>query len=89
MVLANYSRSAQQLASKLSQEGITHPDVLAAIAHTPRHLFVDDVLQHKAYQNTALPIGLGQTISQPYIVAKMTQLLLELGVTGNVLEIAL
>lgn len=86
-MLANYSRSAQLLADKLNQEGISHSGVLTSIANTPRHLFVGDVLQHKAYQNTALPIGLGQTISQPYIVAKMTQLLLELGVTENVLEI--
>ena len=86
-MLANYSRSAQLLADKLKQEGISHSGVLASIANTPRHLFVGDVLQHKAYQNTALPIGLGQTISQPYIVAKMTQLLLELGVTDKVLEI--
>ena len=86
-MLANYSRSAQLLADKLNQEGISHSGVLTSIANTPRHLFVGDVLQHKAYQNTALPIGLGQTISQPYIVAKMTQLLLELGVTESVLEI--
>ena len=86
-MLANYSRSAHLLADKLNQEGISHSGVLTSIANTPRHLFVGDVLQHKAYQNTALPIGLGQTISQPYIVAKMTQLLLELGVTENVLEI--
>ena len=87
IVLANYSRSAHLLADKLNQEGISHSGVLTSIANTPRHLFVGDVLQHKAYQNTALPIGLGQTISQPYIVAKMTQLLLELGVTEKVLEI--
>ena len=86
-MLANYSRSAHLLADKLNQEGISHSGVLTSIANTPRHLFVGDVLQHKAYQNTALPIGLGQTISQPYIVAKMTQLLLELGVTEKVLEI--
>jgi protein-L-isoaspartate(D-aspartate) O-methyltransferase len=48
---------------------------------------VDEILAHKAYENTALPIGLGQTISQPYIVAKMTQVLLEQGVKTKVLEI--
>lgn len=70
------SRSAALLAQKLQQDGIRDPRVLAAIAQTPRHLFVEMVLAHKAYENTALPIGQGQTISQPYIVAKMTELLL-------------
>lgn len=83
----NYRRSAEQLAQKLYQEGIRDQQVLEAIAATPRHLFIDEVLQHKAYQNTALPIGLGQTISQPFIVARMTELLLSLGVKDNVLEI--
>ncbi|ATC95717.1 protein-L-isoaspartate(D-aspartate) O-methyltransferase [Pseudoalteromonas tunicata] len=86
-MLSNYDRSAQALAHKLSQDGITNHLVLNAIAATPRHVFVDDVLKHQAYQNTALPIGLGQTISQPYIVAKMTQLLLDAGVKDKVLEI--
>lgn len=71
------SRSAQLLAQKLQQDGIKDPKVLAAIAAIPRHLFVELVLAHKAYENTALPIGQGQTISQPYIVAKMTELLLQ------------
>lgn len=70
------SRSAALLSQKLHQDGIRDPRVLAAIASTPRHLFVEMVLAHKAYENTALPIGQGQTISQPYIVAKMTELLL-------------
>ncbi len=86
-MLANYNRSAQALAELLRQEGIRDEAVISAIAHTPRHLFVDDVLIHKAYQNTALPIGQGQTISQPYIVAKMTELLKQNGVKGKVLEI--
>ncbi len=71
------SRSAQLLAQKLQQDGIKNPKVLAALAAIPRHLFVELVLAHKAYENTALPIGQGQTISQPYIVAKMTELLLQ------------
>jgi protein-L-isoaspartate(D-aspartate) O-methyltransferase len=71
------SRSAQLLAQKLQQDGIKDAKVLAAIAATPRHLFVELVLAHKAYENTALPIGQGQTISQPYIVARMTELLLQ------------
>jgi protein-L-isoaspartate(D-aspartate) O-methyltransferase len=70
------SRSAALLSQKLQQDGIRDPRVLSAIAQTPRHLFVEMVLAHKAYENTALPIGQGQTISQPYIVAKMTELLL-------------
>ncbi|MDP4529338.1 protein-L-isoaspartate(D-aspartate) O-methyltransferase [Alkalimonas delamerensis] len=80
-------RSATLLAQKLHQEGITHPEVIAAIANTPRHLFVETVLAHKAYENTALPIGHGQTISQPYIVARMTELLLAGGKSQQVLEI--
>lgn len=71
------TRSAQLLAQKLQQDGIKDAKVLAAIAATPRHLFVEMVLAHKAYENTALPIGQGQTISQPYIVARMTELLLQ------------
>ncbi len=81
------SRSAQVLAQKLQSEGIRDPRVLSALAQTPRHLFVEPVLAHKAYENTALPIGQGQTISQPYIVARMTELLLQGGSCGKVLEI--
>lgn len=80
-------RSAAVLAQKLQSEGITNPAVIAAIADTPRHLFVETVLAHKAYENTALPIGHGQTISQPYIVARMTELLLNSGRHQQVLEI--
>ncbi len=86
-MLSNYDRSANSLAQKLFHEGIKQQAVLEAIAATPRHEFVDNIMAHKAYQNTALPIGQGQTISQPYIVAKMTQLLLEMGVNEKVLEI--
>lgn len=80
-------RSAQVLAQKLQAEGIADASVLTALAQTPRHLFVEPVLAHKAYENTALPIGQGQTISQPYIVARMTELLLQGGSSGKVLEI--
>jgi len=69
-------RSGELLAQKLQAEGITNPQVLQAIANSPRHIFVPEILAHKAYDNTALPIGQGQTISQPYIVAKMSELLL-------------
>jgi protein-L-isoaspartate(D-aspartate) O-methyltransferase len=71
------SRKGESLSQLLQNEGINHPAVLKAVAATPRELFLPDALRHKAYQNTALPIGQGQTISQPYIVAKMTELLLE------------
>ncbi|QYJ85156.1 protein-L-isoaspartate(D-aspartate) O-methyltransferase [Shewanella mesophila] len=69
--------SALNLARSLQGSGIANVDVLSAVAKTPRELFLDAALGHKAYENTALPIGQGQTISQPYIVARMTELLLE------------
>jgi len=69
-------RSGELLAKKLQAEGIINPQVLQAIANSPRHIFIPEILAHKAYDNTALPIGQGQTISQPYIVAKMSELLL-------------
>ncbi|QLE84766.1 MULTISPECIES: protein-L-isoaspartate(D-aspartate) O-methyltransferase [Shewanella] len=69
--------SAINLAKRLGDAGIQSQAVLNAVAHTPRELFLDAALGHKAYENTALPIGQGQTISQPYIVARMTELLLE------------
>lgn len=76
------------LASVLEQEGITNNRVLKAIVETPRHAFLPSALAHKAYENTALPIGQGQTISQPYTVAKMTELLLEkIDIHATVLEI--
>ena len=71
------SRKGESLAQLLHKEGISNTKVLNAIAKTPREIFLPDALKHKAYQNTALPIGRGQTISQPYIVARMTELLLE------------
>ncbi|MCJ8302774.1 protein-L-isoaspartate(D-aspartate) O-methyltransferase [Shewanella sp.] len=69
--------SALNLARSLHESGIESEKVLQALAQTPRELFLDAALGHKAYENTALPIGQGQTISQPYIVARMTELLLE------------
>jgi protein-L-isoaspartate(D-aspartate) O-methyltransferase len=71
------SRKGESLAHMLHNEGINNTSVLKAVADTPREIFLPDALRHKAYQNTALPIGQGQTISQPYIVAKMTELLLD------------
>ncbi|MFT5636552.1 MAG: protein-L-isoaspartate(D-aspartate) O-methyltransferase [Cognaticolwellia sp.] len=81
------SRSGELLAQKLLVEGIKNQQVLGAIARSPRHIFVPEILAHKAYDNTALPIGQGQTISQPYIVAKMSELLLADGVPDSILEI--
>ncbi len=81
------TRSGELLAHKLNAEGINNQQVLQAISCSPRHIFVPEILAHKAYDNTALPIGQGQTISQPYIVAKMSELLLADGVPESILEI--
>lgn len=80
-------RSGELLAQKLQAEGISNPQVLQAIANSPRHIFIPEILAHKAYDNTALPIGQGQTISQPYIVAKMSELLLKDYQPKSILEI--
>lgn len=81
-------RTRDRLVQTLRDLGISNDDVLTVIAKTPRHLFVDDALASRAYQNDALPIGHGQTISQPYIVARMTELLLETDPTPKkVLEV--
>ncbi|KXI20979.1 protein-L-isoaspartate(D-aspartate) O-methyltransferase [Photobacterium sanguinicancri] len=79
-------RERHNLMTFLKQQGITNESVLAAIENVPRELFVDEAFSHQAYENNALPIGSGQTISQPYIVAKMTQLL-ALTPDSKVLEI--
>lgn len=71
------SRKGEALAQLLHQQGIKNQRVLDLIACTPRELFMPDALRHQAYHNTALPIGQGQTISQPYTVARMTELILE------------
>ena len=76
----------QTLLAQLRQQGIQDERLLQAMAAVPRERFVDEALQHKAYENTALPIGSGQTISQPYTVARMTELL-NLTPTSRVLEI--
>ncbi|HPQ94318.1 MAG: protein-L-isoaspartate(D-aspartate) O-methyltransferase [Thiothrix sp.] len=69
-------RTRDRLVEQLQTRGIRNEAVLKVISKVPRHLFVDEALAHRAYENTALPIGHGQTISQPYIVARMTELLL-------------
>ena len=68
-------RVVQDLITQLRQAGIRDERLLQAMAAVPRENFVDEALTHKAYDNTALPIGYGQTISQPFMVAKMTELL--------------
>ena len=68
-------RTRERLIQRLREKGIHDEAVLAAMARVPRHLFVDEALATRAYEDTPLPIGYGQTISQPYIVARMTQVL--------------
>ncbi|MDT4329994.1 protein-L-isoaspartate(D-aspartate) O-methyltransferase [Methylomonas sp. MS20] len=80
-------RTRERMISRLRQQGISDNKVLAVMADTPRHIFVDEALESRAYEDTALPIGHNQTISQPYIVAKMTELLLQSAVPAKVLEI--
>ena len=70
-------RTRDRLVQRLRENGISNERVLAAIGDVPRHMFVDEALAHRAYEDTALPIGNGQTISQPFIVALMTQTLLD------------
>ena len=69
-------RTRDRLVRRLGEQGVSDSRVLAAIAQTPRHLFVDEALAHRAYEDTALPIGSGQTISQPFVVGLMTELLM-------------
>lgn len=80
-------RSRDRLVRQLRDMGIESETVLASIRSTPRHIFIDEALASRAYDNTALPIGQNQTISQPYIVARMTEALLETGDLDKVLEI--
>ncbi len=80
-------RTRERLVGQLRATGIQNEQVLNLIRTLPRHLFVDEALSSRAYENTALPIGQGQTISQPYIVARMTEALLEVGPLDTVLEI--
>ena len=80
-------RTRDRLIRRLEQQGIDNEQVLDVMRHIPRHLFVDEALAQRAYEDIALPIGYGQTISQPYIVALMTQLLIDSGSPSSVLEI--
>ena len=80
-------RTRDRLIQRLREEGIRDERVLEAIRNVPRHMFVDEALASRAYEDTALPIGHGQTISQPYIVALMTQALIAGGRPKKVLEV--
>jgi protein-L-isoaspartate(D-aspartate) O-methyltransferase len=80
-------RTRDRLVQRLREQGIANLAVLERIRNVPRHIFVDEALGSRAYEDTALPIGFGQTISQPYIVARMTEALLEGGAAETVLEV--
>ncbi len=80
-------RTRDRLIARLRDEGIEDERALEVMRTTPRHIFVDEALASRAYEDTALPIGYGQTISQPYIVARMTEVLLGGGQCNKVLEI--
>ena len=81
------ARTRDRLVQRLREQGITNPLVLERVRNVPRHIFVDEALSSRAYEDTALPIGFGQTISQPYIVARMTEALLEGTPLRKVLEV--
>ena len=81
------ARTRDRLVQRLRDQGISSEVVLDRIRNVPRHIFVDEALGSRAYEDTALPIGFGQTISQPYIVARMTEALLEGSELRNVLEV--
>ena len=80
-------RTRDRLITRLEEKGIKNVRVLEAMRMTPRHLFVDEALASRAYEDTALPIGHKQTISQPYVVARMTEAILKDGIPEKVLEI--
>ncbi len=80
-------RTRDRLISRLREKGIRSVRVLEAMRQLPRHLFVDEALATRAYEDDALPIGHKQTISQPYIVARMTEALIDEGIPKKVLEI--
>jgi protein-L-isoaspartate(D-aspartate) O-methyltransferase len=81
------ARTRERLVRQLRAAGIRDARVLELISTLPRHLFVDEALSSRAYENTALPIGHGQTISQPYTVARMTEVLVQSGPLDTVLEV--
>lgn len=80
-------RTRDRLVQRLSEQGIRNVSVLDVMRTTPRHIFLDEALAHRAYEDDALPIGFQQTLSQPYTVARMTELLLAGGPLKRVLEV--
>lgn len=80
-------RTRDRLVQRLFEQGIKNIDVLEVMRTTPRHIFLDEALAHRAYEDAALPIGFQQTLSQPYTVARMTELLLGAGPRKRVLEV--
>jgi protein-L-isoaspartate(D-aspartate) O-methyltransferase len=80
-------RARDRLVERLAAEGIADARVLDVMRRLPRHLFIDEALASRAYEDTALPIGQGQTISQPWVVARMTEALIEAKLPRRVLEI--
>jgi protein-L-isoaspartate(D-aspartate) O-methyltransferase len=80
-------RTRARMVERLREQGIADERVLQAMAAVPRHLFVEEALASRAYEDTALPIGFGQTISQPFVVARMIEILIRDRPLGKVLEI--
>lgn len=80
-------RTRERLLGRLMDQGIGNMEVLDVIRSTPRHIFLDEALSHRAYEDVALPIGFNQTISQPYVVARMTAAILAGGPLNKVLEV--
>ena len=80
-------RTRTRMIDRLREQGIRDEHVLAAIAAVPRHVFVEEALASRAYEDTALPLGFSQTISQPFIVARMIELLREGRELGKTLEV--
>lgn len=80
-------RTRERLLGRLMDQGITSMEVLDVMRSTPRHIFLDEALSHRAYEDVALPIGHNQTISQPYVVARMTEAIVKSGSVSRVLEI--
>jgi len=80
-------RTRDRLIERLREQGIRDMRVLSVMREVPRHLFIEEALAHRAYEDVSLPISHGQTISQPYIVARMTEIILENGIPDKVLEV--
>lgn len=80
-------RTRERMIARIREQGVRDETVLAVMLNTPRHIFVEEAFASRAYDDTPLPIGFNQTISQPYIVARMTELLLERGTRLKVLEV--